>query len=187
MAPDETTPTISTATDHADARFEASRKFLELCSLPIYRLPAEILVNVLTFVPIDTYPSLIPATWHLLRHKGIVSPIPTDRLQAILIWPRTGFFDSLANASTPPPTRRAYIDKSMRKPLLSRLAPRPQFFWEGFTDVKARLRGGFERLPREVKDTVLEMLEPEGKVNVVLAAFRFADEQIEWMTGEKVV
>ena len=96
-----------------------------------------------------------------------------------------GFFDSMANARTGPTDRHGYIPRPMRQPLLHRLSPRTEFF-RGFSDVRGRLRGGFQLLPREVKDTVLEMLEPDAKISVVLASFRFADEHIEWMTQERV-
>ena len=66
--------------------------------------------------------------------------------------------------------------------------------------MRSRLRGGFQKLPREIQEMVLEaregrrgsthlgrkLLEPGDKVNLVLACWRFSDGEVEWMTHEEV-
>ena len=85
-------PTPRNQTEHADERFEASRAYLNLMSLPIYQLPAEILVHILGLISISDYPALIPGFWHLLRKKGIAATVDTPSLKSLLLWPRMGFF-----------------------------------------------------------------------------------------------
>ena len=94
-----TSPSPRNHHQYAETRLSASISFLTLHHLPIYKLPAEIFHQILCLIPIDDYPSLVPAFYHLLRAKGITQAIPTPRLQRLLIWPRHGFFDSYANAT----------------------------------------------------------------------------------------
>ena len=176
---------IPKRTEIADQRFEASRGLLELCNLPIYQLPAEIMLNVLRLLQLEDYPSLIVATWHLLRHHNIAENFPTPRLKQILIWPRCGFFDSYFNASHGAHERDAFIPSQMRRHLLHRLSPGGQFF-RNFTNLRARLRGGFHILPMEIRNQILTSLEPTDNINLVLACFRFSDQDIEWLTHENV-
>ena len=104
----------------------------------------------------------------------------------MLLWPRSGFFDSYTHACSPANEETdAFIPQVMRKPILHRLSPRDEFF-RTFTDLRQRLRGGFSVLPMEIRDQILETLEPHDCINVVLAGFRFSDQDIEWMTHEKV-
>ena len=168
-----------------DQRFEASRGLLELTSLPVYQLPAEIMLNILCLLHLEDYPSLIAANWHLLRHHEIAENFSTPRLKQILIWPRCGFFDSYFNARHGTEERDAFIPPQMRQHLLHRLSPGDTFF-RHFTDLRARLRGGFHRLPWEIRDQILKALAPMDNINLVLACFRFSDRDIEWLTHEEV-
>ena len=79
-------------------RLNAHTALFSLHDTPIYQIPAEVLLNVLDRLPVSDYPSLIPAIWHLLRHHEIVPTIPTEKLKLLLVWPRSGFFDSHAHA-----------------------------------------------------------------------------------------
>ena len=176
-------PRSPTRHDHAEARLSASLSFLAIRTSLIYQLPAEILLNILSRLSLDSYPSLVAALWHLLRHHGIAPQISTHRLKLILLWPRHGFYDSYAHATSfdPPPLSNteqnsnasptspngssntkqppsvpngtnsksstqqqrpppSFIPKHMRGPLLHRLAPGDHFFYNGFTDLKQRLR-----------------------------------------------
>ena len=172
----------------ADQRFEASRSLLELRTLPIYQLPAEIMLNILRLLRLEDYPALIAANWHLLRHHVIAQNLSTPRLKQILTWPRSGFFDSYSNATTHDggsSDRDAFIPPQMRRHLLHRLSPGADFFRD-FTDMRARLRGGFQWLPWEIRDQILMSLEPTDNINLALACFRFSDRDIEWLTHEKV-
>ena len=166
-----------------EARFQAGLQLQRLYSLPIYQLPAEIMLNILNRLQLDDYPAMIAATWHLLRHKGIAPLILTAQLKEILIWPRTGFFSSIERAIDP--LSPEYLPSQVRRLMISRLAPRPVFF-SRFTNVGRRLRGGFQRLPAELIDHVFNFVDPENMINVALAAFRFSDRHIEWLTHEEV-
>ena len=210
----------------ADDRLSASLSLLSLSSLPIYQLPPEILLNIIDRLTVDDYPALIPSLWHLLRRHGIAPSFPTLRLKQILIWPRMGFYDTYQHATSANPevyhrgcccagqgggsssgssnhthVSEAFIPRQMRPPILHRLSPSRESFWhENFTDVRSRLRGGFQKLPREIQEMVLEaregrrgsthlgrkLLEPGDKVNLVLACWRFSDGEVEWMTHEEV-
>lgn len=83
---------------HADTRLASSIALLDLLQQPIYQLPVEILLTILGRISIVDYPALVPATWHLLRKRGLASNYSTDELRYILLWPRMGFFDSYAHA-----------------------------------------------------------------------------------------
>ena len=166
-----------------EERFQASVRLLKLYTLPIYRLPAEILLNVLNRLNVQDYPALIAAAWHLLRHHGIAPSIATPKLHWILVEPRRGFYTSFEHATGY--SREKSLPAAVRKQMFSRLAPGPSFF-RTFTDVGVRLRGGFELLPPELKDLIFSKLDPATKVNVALAGYRFSDRDIEWLTHKEV-
>ena len=166
-----------------EERFQAGLQLQALYALPIYQLPAEIMLNVLNQLELKDYPALIAAAWHLLRHHGIAPSIPTPKLQWILVEPRRGFYTSFEHATDY--SREKSLPAVVRKQMFSRLAPGPSFFMT-FTDVGVRLRGGLERLPPELKDLIFSKLDPATKVNVALAGYRFSDRDIEWLTHKEV-
>lgn len=168
-----------------EERLAARERRRALYALPIYQLPAEIMLNILYWLQIGDFPSLIVAAWHLLRHHGIAENILTPRLRLILIEPRRGFYVSLGRAADPSNDDDKYIPPDLRHLILNRLTPRDEFF-RSFTSVALRLRGGFDRLPAELRDDVFRGLDPADNINVVLACFRFSDQDIEWLTHETV-
>ena len=168
-----------------EERFQAGLQLQALYALPIYQLPAELMLNILDRVELRDYPSLITATWHLLRHKGIAPTWPTTRLKQILVEPRCGFFGSFEDVVDQSKADEAYLPFDLRKLILHHLAPRPAFFTH-FTDVELRLRGGFELLPNELRDAIFRHFDPATSIFVALACFRFSDRDIEWLTHEKV-
>ena len=93
-------PNSPNHTAHAEARLSASLAFLAIRTSPIYRLPAEILLHILSRLPLETYPALVAALWQLLRHHGVAPQLSTFRLKMILLWPRMGFYDSYAHATS---------------------------------------------------------------------------------------
>ena len=168
-----------------EERFQAGLRLQALYALPIYQLPAEIMLNILDRVELRDYPPLITATWHLLRHKGIAPTWPTVRLKQILVEPRCGFYSSIEDVIDQSKEDEGYLPVNLRKLILHHLAPRPSFF-ATFTNVGLRLRGGFEYLPTELRDAIFRYFDPATKVLVALACYRFSDRDIQWLTHEKV-
>ena len=168
-----------------EERFQAGLQLQALYALPIYQLPAELMLNVVDRLELRDYPALITAAWHLLRHKGIAPTWPTVRLKQILVEPRCGFFSSFEDVIDQSKADKGYLPSNLRKPILHHLAPRPAFFTT-FTNVGFRLRGGFERLPNELRDAIFRHFDAVTNVLVALACFRFSDRDIQWLTHEKV-
>ena len=69
--------------------------------------------------------------------------------------------------------------------MISRLAPLSPFF-SNFTNIRRRMRGGFHRLPIEISELIFGFMDAETKINVTLAAYRFSDRDIEWLTHEEI-
>lgn len=168
-----------------EERFQAGLKLQQLYDLPIYQLPTEILLNIFNRLQLEDFPALIAAAWHLLRHSGVAPVMSTTRLKEILLWPRHGFYDSYEHATDTSRVDRGFLPIQVRQVMISRLAPRHSFFMN-FTNLRDRLRGGFERLPSEICDQIFRELDAEMMVNVILAAFRFSDRHIEWLTHEEI-
>ena len=168
-----------------EERFQAGLRLQALYALPIYQLPAELMLNILDRIELRDYPPIITAVWHLLRHKGIAPTWPTTRLKEILVEPRCGFFRSFEDVINRSKQDEGYLPFNLRKPILRRLAPRPSFFTT-FTNMELRLRGGFERLPTELRDAIFRHFDPTTSILVALACFRFSDRDIQWLTHEKV-
>ena len=168
-----------------EERFQAGLQLQTLYALPIYQLPAELMLNILDRVELRDYPPLITATWHLLRHKGIAPTWPTVRLKQILVEPRCGFYGSFEDVIDQSKQEEGYLPFNLRKFILHHLAPRPSFFTT-FTNVGLRLRGGFECLPTELRDAIFRHFDPATNILVALACFRFSDRDIQWLTHEKV-
>lgn len=168
------------STTQIEERFQAGLQLQGLYALPIYQLPTETILNILHHIEIDDYPALIASTWHLLRIKGVAPPLTTDELKELLLWPRLGFFNSIEHVTDS--GRDDYLPCQVRRLMISHLAPPPPFF-TNFTNVGRRLRRG---VPKEVWDLVFVNVSPEDKINVTLAAFRFSDRHIEWLTHQEV-
>ena len=168
-----------------EERFQAGLQLQTLYALPIYQLPAELMLNILDRLELCDYPPLITAAWHLLRHKGIAPTWPTVRLKQILVEPRCGFYCCFEDVIDQSKASKDYLPSNLRELILHHLAPRPSFFTT-FTNVGLRLRGGFERLPTELRDAIFRHFDPATNVLVALACFRFSDRDIQWLTHDKV-
>ncbi|KAL6720342.1 hypothetical protein ACLMJK_002263 [Lecanora helva] len=169
-----------------EERFQAALKLQQLYALPIYQLPGEILVNIFDRLWLEDFPALIAAAWHLLRHSGVAPVIPTPRLREILLWPRHGFYDSYEHATDASRgVDRGYLPFQVRRTMTARLAPEPLFFHR-FTNMAKRLQGGFERLPIEIRYQIIDNMDTGTMLNVSLAAYRFSDRHIEWLTHEEI-
>ncbi|KAI4288678.1 MAG: hypothetical protein L6R35_002058 [Caloplaca aegaea] len=66
-------------------RREQAQKYHELMSTPIYRLPAELIVNICERIDLVNFPGFMLATWHLLRFRGVIPAYPTTMLKALLL------------------------------------------------------------------------------------------------------
>ena len=167
-----------------EARFQAGLQLTSLYELPIYKCPPEIMLMILSRLELRDFPSLIAACWHLLRHIGVAPIMLTSDLKETLTWPRHGFYGCIEHA-TDASRECKYLPPLVRQQMRARLAPRPQFF-QTFTDVGARLSGGFQRLPAELRDQVFRQMDIETLISVALAGFRFSDRDIEWLTHEEI-
>ena len=183
MSPSPPPPTPNAT--QIEERFQAGLHLQRLYALPIYQLPPEIMLNIYNRLSIDDFPALIAAAWHLLRHNSVAPIIPTARLKEILVWPRRGFYDSIEHATDTSRVDSGFLPAQVRRLMISRLAPQPPFFTH-FTDMRTRLRGNFRNLPIEIQDQIFRNMDVETKVNVTLAAFRFSDRHIEWLTHEEI-
>ena len=59
-------------------------QLVTLYNLPIYRLPPELVLNILDFLDLAEFPSLMFAIFHLLRHHGIAPSVPTHRMRSLI-------------------------------------------------------------------------------------------------------
>lgn len=170
----------------AEQRTQASLALVALYQLPIYQLPTEVILNIVQRLELADFPSLMAAAWHLLRLHGIADSIATPRLHHLLVAPRRGFYRSLSEVSDGAEGGELdFLPQHVRRHMLHRLAPGDRFF-RFFTDMCTRLRGGFERLPLELRIAISRHMDPKVCTNVVLACFRFSDRDIEWMTHQRV-
>ena len=75
---------------HLLQRLQAVEQMRALYSLPIYRLPPELVLNILDHIEMAELPKAIGALYHLLAHHGIVAQLPRRELKwttGLLAWP----------------------------------------------------------------------------------------------------
>ena len=166
-----------------EERLRARRQLRELYALPIYRLPAELIIKVLDHLDLEDYPAFIVAAMPLLRQCGFMQDVDTPRLRSLLLQARRGFYASFSAVADP--SNRDYMPPVFRHHILHRLSPRDGAF-RSLTTIPLRLRGGFERLPAELRNQIFDFLGPDDKMRLVLACYRFSDDDIERLTHEKV-
>ncbi len=185
-SPEQKRQLIAERENRIEQRLQAGLQLQALHALPVYQLPAEMWLSILNRLELRAYPSLIAATWHLLRHHGIAPSYSTQQLKTILIGPRRGFFGFVEHAvDYSRDEHHGFLNCAFRRLLIAKLAPRSEFF-RRFTDVTLRMRGGFERLPPELRDSIHGHFDIETNINVALACYRFSDQDIMWMTHEEV-
>ncbi len=154
---------------------EAYQQLQALEAMPIYRLPAELVLQVLEDLTFKDYPAFISATLPILRRCNIVQNMSTGRLRSLLIRRRHGLFTtdpSLQDPRTDSLSLSSAMDRAL-VPNLSAMALR----WRG---------NGFDGLPNELKSLIIQELGPIDKISLVLAWHRFPDSDIESMTHEEI-
>lgn len=73
--------------DTAQSRMQ---QLLALYALPLYSLPTELILWILSFLELADFPAIISATHHLLHAHGLMPYLPAPRLQRLLArlrWP----------------------------------------------------------------------------------------------------
>ncbi|KAL8709821.1 MAG: hypothetical protein Q9220_005437 [cf. Caloplaca sp. 1 TL-2023] len=83
------------------ARLARVQQFEELQKLPIYRMPAELLSNILDRVDLVNFPSLMIAMYHLLRVKGFIPAYPTEMVKMLLLREEDGNTESTSLSNMP--------------------------------------------------------------------------------------
>ena len=149
------------------------RQLRALEALPLYQLPAELVLLLLSNLTFKDYPAFISATLPLLRRRNIVQNMSTERLRSLLIRRRHGLFTtapSLEDRRTNGLSLSENVDRAL-VPKMCAMALR----WRGV---------GFDGLPNELKGLIIQNLGPIDKITIVLAWHRFPDRDIESMTHE---
>lgn len=153
----------------------AYRQLRALEALPLYQLPAELVLLLLKNLTFKDYPAFISATLPLLRRRNIVHNMSTERLRSLLIRRRHGLFmtdPSLQDRRTNGLSLSETVDRAL-VPNMCAMALR----WRGI---------GFDGLPNELKGLIIQSLGPIDKITLVLAWHRFPDSDIESMTHEEI-
>ncbi|KAL8959835.1 MAG: hypothetical protein Q9193_003366 [Seirophora villosa] len=76
---------MPSSTENKAQRVEQAQKYHELMQTPIYRLPAELVVNICERVDLVNWPAFMVATFHLLRFRGVIPPYTTSFLKKLLL------------------------------------------------------------------------------------------------------
>ena len=161
----------------------ACQQLQALQALPLYQLPTELVLQVLQLLEVSDYPAIISATLPLLRRCNIVQNMSTARLRLLLMDNRRGFFTSLSQITDR--ESEVHIPPVFEGSILDRLSPTGVFF-PHLANVPKRLRGDFNRLPIELNILIFQQLSTLDKISLVLACYRFSDDEIESMTHQKV-
>ncbi|KAI4242484.1 MAG: hypothetical protein L6R40_004038 [Gallowayella cf. fulva] len=75
-------------------RTQRAEQFKKLHQTPIFRLPTEMLVNIVDRVDLVNFPNFLIACFHLFRQRGIVPSYPTEMLQTLLLREEEGKIQS---------------------------------------------------------------------------------------------
>lgn len=67
-----------------------AQKYEDLKKTPIYRLPAELVVNICERVDLVNFPAFLIATYHLLRIRGVIPAYPSVMLKTMLLQEEVG-------------------------------------------------------------------------------------------------
>ncbi|KAL9604222.1 MAG: hypothetical protein Q9219_000620 [cf. Caloplaca sp. 3 TL-2023] len=76
-------------------------KFDELRATPIWRLPAEIILNICEHIDFIYFPSFLIATYHLLRFHEIIPRYPSTVLKNTLLREETRITNAASLAAMP--------------------------------------------------------------------------------------
>ena len=161
----------------------ACQQLQKLQSLPLYQLPTELVLQVLQLLEVNDYPAIISATLPLLRRCNIVQDMSTPRLRLLLMDNRRGFFASLSQIADL--ESDVQIPPILRQSILDRLSSAGALF-PNLNDMPRNLRGNFDKLPFELSILIIQQLSTLDKINLVLACYKFSDDDIERMTHQKV-
>lgn len=74
----------STSRKEHDAYQSRKQQLLALYALPLYSLPTELILWILSFLELIEYPTVISAAHHLLYAHGLMPYLPAPRLQRLL-------------------------------------------------------------------------------------------------------
>lgn len=159
------------------------RQLRVLQALPLYQLPTELVLQILRNLNLDDYPAIISAALPLLRRCNIVQNMPTSRLRLLLMGNRCCFIGPLSQLADP--RSDTYMSAVVRHSVRHRQSPIDTSFWR-LSHIPVRLRGDFDKLPYELRILIILQLDTLDKINLVLACYRFSDEDIERMTHERV-
>ncbi|KAL9026852.1 MAG: hypothetical protein Q9196_004543 [Gyalolechia fulgens] len=85
----------------AQCTIDRAQKYQELQETPIYRLPAELIVNICERVDLVDFPAFLIATYHLLRIRGVIPPYPSLMLKTMLLQVEAGVNHSASLLSMP--------------------------------------------------------------------------------------
>ncbi|KAI4260778.1 MAG: hypothetical protein L6R42_003906 [Xanthoria sp. 1 TBL-2021] len=66
-------------------RTERARRYKEFMEIPICRLPAEMLLNILEHIDLISFPAFLIASLHVLRAGGVAPAYPSAMLQIMLL------------------------------------------------------------------------------------------------------
>lgn len=77
------------------------QKYEALQKTPIYRLPAELVVNICERVDLVNFPAFLIATYHLLRMRGVIPAYPSTMLKTMLLQEEAGAPQSASLAAMP--------------------------------------------------------------------------------------
>ncbi|KAI4247376.1 MAG: hypothetical protein LQ352_006171 [Teloschistes flavicans] len=81
----ESTSSHTTDTLGAARLVELKQQMKELAKSPLYRLPTEILMNVVERIDLVNFPPFLIGAFHLLRQRGLVPNYPSKMLKIVLL------------------------------------------------------------------------------------------------------
>ncbi|KAL8922009.1 MAG: hypothetical protein Q9208_005463 [Pyrenodesmia sp. 3 TL-2023] len=82
-------------------RLKTADRYQKLLKTPVYRLPAELIVNICERVDMVNFASFMIATYHLLRLRGVIPAYPSAMLQTMLLREEDGSSNSACLGSMP--------------------------------------------------------------------------------------
>ncbi|KAI4185465.1 MAG: hypothetical protein L6R41_004134 [Letrouitia leprolyta] len=80
---------------------DRAEKYETLRKTPIYRLPAELIVNICERVDLVNFPAFLIATYHLLRIRGVIPGYPSTMLKVLLLQEEAGATQSASLTAMP--------------------------------------------------------------------------------------
>lgn len=160
-------PNLCTDCQSQQSRLERKRQYDALFALGIYRLPPELLLNILERIDMFDFPSFLIATFHLLQYRGIAPILPSrdlfnllTRQRRVIKQPHNLDYKAGANGafSYPPSPLSSDHERMLGS------------------------ESSIMSLPREIKVAIGEPLDLRTRVCFVLAVDQLRDCDIERLT-----